>query len=128
MASGTAWQVIGYVDLDGEPQVEETVLVRTADEGLVRFLTNQFLMWQFARKHPEDKKWRAGHSACLHRGRCEGPLDTGLWIPAHRDDPVADVAYLDTDTGSVEWQANAPTYRVLTQQPGNVIPLPGPRR
>jgi hypothetical protein len=58
----------------------------------------------------------AGYSAELRRGRHRGPLETGLWTPERSDDPVADIAYLDADTGSVEWQVNAPTYLVATEQ------------
>jgi len=55
-----------------------------------------------------------GYSVELRRGRCPGLLETGLWTPEHHDDPVA---YLDADTGSIEWQANAPTYVVVTEHP-----------
>jgi hypothetical protein len=41
----------------------------------------------------------------------------GYTDAAHHDDPVADIAYLDADTGSIEWQVDAPTYRVVTEQP-----------
>jgi hypothetical protein len=122
------YQIIGYLDLGGVARVEQTALLRTPREDLARFLANQLLMWQYPRGNPADDTL-PGYSAELHRGHCRGPLDTGLWTPEHHDDPVADIAYLDNDTGSIEWQANAPTYTVVTQHPPtNVLPLPGRRR
>ena len=56
-----------------------------------------------------------GYCVVLRRGRCSGSLDAGLWTPERHDDPAADIAYLDADTGSIEWQANAPTYVVVTE-------------
>jgi hypothetical protein len=45
-----------------------------------------------------------------------GPVQTArARTPERHDDPAADVAYLDADTGSIEWQANAPTYVVVTE-------------
>lgn len=102
------WQIIAYTDLGGVAKVEQTALVRTNEENLARFLTGQLLMWQFARGTEERKESLIGYSAELRRGRREGPLDTGLWTPEHPDDPVADIAYLDADSGSIEWDLNAP--------------------
>jgi hypothetical protein len=123
------YQVIGYEDTDGVPRVAETVLLRTTEAALARFLADQFPMWQYARNNPAGKNL-VGYSVELRRGRCPGPLETGLWTPEHHDDPVADIAYLDADTGSVEWQANAPTYIVVTEQQHDrtVTTLSGRRR
>jgi hypothetical protein len=124
------YQVIGYEDAGGFPRVGQTALVRTTEQGLARFLTVQFLMWQYAQNNPVDEEL-VGYSAELRRGRCPGLLETGLWTPEHHDDPVADIAYLDADTGSVEWQAAAPTYVVMTEDPGchdGVVPLSERRR
>jgi hypothetical protein len=123
------WQLIAYTDLGGVAKVEQTALVRTNEENLARFLTGQLLMWQFAHGTEERKELLIGYSAELRRGRREGPLDTGLWTPERPDDPVADIAYLDTDSGSIEWDLNAPTYTVVSQHPYHrkVIPLERPR-
>jgi hypothetical protein len=125
------YQAIGYEDTDGVPRVAETVLLRTTEEDLARFLADQFLMWQYARGNPDGKQL-LGYSVELRRGHCPGPLETGLWTPEHPDDPTADIAYLDADTGSIEWQANAPTYTVVAEQQRDrtVIALSGrlPRR
>jgi hypothetical protein len=88
---GVTWQVIGYEDAAGVPQVGQIVLIRTSDEGFARFLSAQLLMFEFARNNPEDKEL-LGYSAELRRGRSDGPLDTGSWAPEHHDDPVADIA------------------------------------
>jgi hypothetical protein len=109
------YQVIGYEDAGGVPRVGQSALVRTTEQGLARFLTVQLLMWQYVRGNPDGAEL-LGYSAELCRGRHRGPLETGLWTPERRDDPVADIAYLDADTGSVEWQANAPTYVVVAEQ------------
>jgi hypothetical protein len=131
MDNRITYQVIGYTDIGGIPRVGQTAVVRTAEEGLARFLTIQFLLWQYVQGNPDGEELM-GSSAELRRGRCRGPLETGLWTPEHHDDPVADIAYLDADTGSIEWQANAPTYTVVTeQQRGHTVTaLPGrlPRR
>jgi hypothetical protein len=110
------YQAIGYEDAGGVPRVGQTALVRTTEEGLARFLSVQLLMWPYVQGNPAGKEL-LGYSVELRRGRCRGPLETGLWIPEHHDDPVADIAYLDADTGSIEWQANAPTYVVVTEDP-----------
>jgi hypothetical protein len=120
------WQLVGYTDVGGVPRVEQTALIRTTDETLARFLSGQLLMWQFAQTNP-DARELVGYSVELRRGRHEGPLDTGLWKPQHPDDPVADIAFLDADTGSIEWAPHAPTYRVVTDL-SNVILLSGKRR
>jgi hypothetical protein len=121
------WQVIGYTDVGGVAKVEQTALVKTNEESLARFLAGQLLMWQFARGTEEWRKSLIGYSAELRRGRREGPLDTGLWTPERPDDPVADIAYLDADSGSIEWDLNAPTYTVVSPHPyyQKVIPLVG---
>ena len=125
------YQVIGYEDTGGIPRVGQTALVRTTEQSLARFLTTQFLMWQYARGNPAGEEL-VGYSAELCRGRCRGPLETGLRTPERHDDPVADIAYLDADTGSIEWQANAPTYVVVTEQQRDrdrtVISLSGRKR
>ena len=84
-------------------------------------------MWQYTQNNPAGKDL-LGYSAELRQGRCSGPLETGLWTPEHHDDPAADIAYLDTDTGSIEWETNAPTYIILTEQQRDrtVIALSGP--
>jgi hypothetical protein len=123
------YQIIGYTDVGGVLRVGQTAVMRTAEEGLARFLTVQFLMWQYVRGNPDGEEL-VGYSAELRRGHCPGPLETGLWTPEHHDDPVADIAYLDADTGSIEWQANAPTYVIVTEQQRDhtVTALSGRRR
>jgi hypothetical protein len=124
------YQAIGYEDAGGVPRVGQTAVVRTTEQGLARFLSVQLLMWPYAQGNPTGEEL-LGYSVELRRGRCRGPLETGLWIPERHDDPVADIAYLDADTGSVEWQANAPTYVVVTEHPrrdGSVVELSKRRR
>jgi hypothetical protein len=123
------YQVIGYTDVGGVPRVEPTVVLRTTEIGLARFLSGQLLLWRYARGNPAGAEL-VGYSVELRRGYCRGPLETGLWVPEHHDDPAADIAYLDADTGSIEWQANAPTYVVVTEQrrDRSVILLSGRRR
>jgi hypothetical protein len=107
------YQVIGYEDAGGIPRMGQTAVLLTPEKSLARFLSVQLLMWQYTQGNPTDVEL-VGYSVELRRGRCPGPLDTGLWTPEHHDDPAADIAYLDADTGSIEWQANAPTYVVVT--------------
>jgi len=116
MGDRIIYQVIGYEDAGGIPRMGQTAVLLTPEKSLARFLSVQLLMWQYTQGNPDDKEL-VGHSVELRRGRCPGPLDTGLWTPEHHDDPAADIAYLDADTGSVEWQANAPTYVVVTGHP-----------
>ena len=110
------YQVIGYEDAGGIPRLGQIAVLRTPDKGLARFLSVQLLMWQYTQDNPTGEEL-VGYSVELCRGRCRGPLETGLWTPERHDDPVADIAYLDSDTGSIEWQANAPTYVVVTEDP-----------
>jgi hypothetical protein len=122
------YQIIGYLDLGGAPKVEQTALLRTPQQDLARFLAGQLLIWRYVRGN-RTGDILPGYSAELHRGHCRGPLDTGLWTPEHHNNPATDIAYLDTETGSIEWQTNAPTYTVLTEQPPtNVVPLSERRR
>jgi hypothetical protein len=116
MDGRVTYQVIGYEDAGGIPRVGQIAVLRTPDKGLARFLSMQLLMWQYPHTNPDGEEL-VGYSVELYRGRCRGPLDTGLWTPERHDDPVADIAYLDPDTGSIEWQANAPTYVVVTEHP-----------
>jgi hypothetical protein len=116
MDNRITYQVIGYEDTGGIPRVTETVLLRTTEKDQARFLTVQLLMWQYTQNNPAGKDL-LGYSAELRQGRCSGPLETGLWTPEHHDDPAADIAYLDTDTGSIEWETNAPTYVIVTEHP-----------
>jgi hypothetical protein len=127
MDNPITYQVIGYEDAGGVPRVGQTALVRTTEQGLARFLTVQFLMWKYSGGNPMGEEL-AGYSAELRRGRCRGPLESGLWTPERHDDPVADIAYLDADTGSIEWQVNAPTYVVVTERDRTVITLSDRRR
>jgi hypothetical protein len=114
------YQVIGYEEgaEDVPPRAEPIMFLKTSEENMARFLANQLLMRQFARCDPADKEL-IGYSVEIRRGRRFGPLDTGLWVP-NCQDAVADIAYLDTETGSVEWQANAPTYVVVSEQQRDV--------
>jgi hypothetical protein len=116
MGGRIIYQVIGYEDAGGIPRMGQTAVLLTPEKSLARFLSVQLLMWQYTQGNPDDKDL-VGYSVELRRGRCPGPLDTGLWTPEHHDDPVADIAYLDADTGSVERQANEPTYVVVTGHP-----------
>jgi hypothetical protein len=110
------YQIIGYEDAGGVPRMGQTAVLLTPGKSLARFLSVQLLMWQYTQVNPDDEEL-LGYSVELRRGRCRGPLDTGLWTPERHDDPAADIAYLDADTGSIEWQANAPTYIVVTEDP-----------
>jgi hypothetical protein len=124
------YQAIGYEDAGGVPRLGQIAVVRTPDKGLARFLSMQLLTWQYPQDNPDGEEL-VGYSVELCRGRCRGPLETGLWTPEHHDDPVADIAYLDPDTGSIEWQANAPTYVVVTEdsrRDGGVVDLSKRRR
>jgi hypothetical protein len=124
------YQAIGYEDAGGIPRMGQTAVLLTPEKSLARFLSVQLLMWQYTQGNPTDAEL-VGYSVELRRGRCPGPLDTGLWTPERHDDPVADIAYLDTDTGSIEWQANAPTYVVVTgdsRRDDSVIALSERRR
>ena len=124
------YQVIGYEDAGGIPRMGQTAVLLTPEKSLARFLSVQLLMWQYTQTNPDDE-YLLGHFVELRRGRCPGPLETGLWTPEHHDDPIADIAYLDPDTGSIEWQANAPTYVVITEQPprhNGVVSLSSRRR
>jgi hypothetical protein len=124
------YQIIGYEDAGGIPRLGQVAVLRTPDKGLARFLSVQLLTWQYTHTNPDGEEL-VGYSVELCRGRCRGPLDTGLWTPERHDDPVADIAYLDPDTGSIEWQANAPTYVVVTENPrrdGGVVDLSKRRR
>jgi hypothetical protein len=116
MGDRIIYQVIGYEDAGGVPRVGQTAVLLTPEKSLARFLSVQLLMWQYTQGNPDDEEL-LGYSVELRRGRCQGPLDAGLWTPEHHDDPAADIAYLDADTGSIEWQANAPTYIVVTEDP-----------
>jgi hypothetical protein len=111
----TAYQVVVYEDVGGMPRVGQSAVVVTREVELARFLAVQLLMWHWVRNSCAGEDC-CGYSAELCVGYCAGPLDAGLWVPARPDDPVADIAYLDADTGSVEWQVNAPTYLVVTEQ------------
>jgi hypothetical protein len=113
------YQVIGYEDGGGIPRIGQTAVLRTSDVNLARFMTDQLLLWQFARIASADEEL-PGFSAEMRRGRRHGPLDTGLWVPDHQD-TAADIAYLDAETGSVEWQLNAPTYVVVKQQQDSTV-------
>ena len=124
------YQAISYEDTGAIPRLGQIAVPRTPDKGLARFLSMQLLTWQYTHTNPDGEE-PIGYSVELYQGRCQGPLDTGLWTPEHHDDPVADIAYLDPDTGSIEWQANAPTYLVVTEDPrrdGGVIDLSKRRR
>ena len=112
----TVYQVIGYRDMGGVARVEQTALVLTKDEGLARYLAMQLLTWHQVRTCAGEPEELVGYSAELRRGRSHGPLDSLRWTPERHDDPVCDLAYLDLDTGSIEWQPNTPTYTVITDQ------------
>jgi hypothetical protein len=130
MDDRVTYQLIGYEDTGAIPRLGQTAMLRTPDKGLARFLSMQLLTWQYIQTHPDGEEL-IGHSVELRRGRCRGTLETGLWTPERHDDPVADIAYLDPDTGSIEWQANAPTYVVVTEDPrrdGGVVELSKRRR
>jgi hypothetical protein len=77
MGDRVTYQVIGYEDAGDIPRMGQTALVRTTEQGLARFLTVQFLMWQYAQRDPGDAEL-VGYSAELCRGRCPGLLETGL--------------------------------------------------
>jgi hypothetical protein len=124
------YQLIGYEDTGAIPRLGQIAVLRTPYKRLARFLSMQLLTWQYTQDDPDGEE-PIGYCVELYRGRCQGPLDTGLWTPERHDDPAADIAYLDPDTGSIEWQANAPTYLVITEDPhsdSGVIDLSKRRR
>jgi hypothetical protein len=108
------YQVVVYQHGADETGVQHIMLLRTPDEALARFLVAQALLWP---RHPGEQQESVRYWAELRRGHHSGPLDAGSWRPTRPDDTTCDVALFDSDTGSLDWAHDQPTYVVMTETP-----------